>query len=93
MEGVKRGGDRQELHEVIRSCSMEATARMKNGQPCALLEALADRPEFNLTKEEMEAVLEPSLYIGRCPDQVDKFLAEVRPLISDIDKTNPEINV
>ncbi len=93
MEGVKRGGDRQELHEVIRSCSMEATARMKNGEPCALLDALAQRPEFNLTKEEMEAVLDPSLYIGRCPDQVDKFLSEIRPLIADVTNANPEINV
>ncbi len=93
MEGVKRGGDRQELHEVIRSCSMEATARMKNGEPCALLEALAQRSEFNLTKGEMEAVLDPSLYIGRCPDQVDKFLSEIRPLIANVTNANPEINV
>lgn len=93
MEGVKRGGDRQELHEVIRSCSMEATARMKNGEPCALLEALAERSEFNLSKAELEALLDPSLYIGRCPEQVDKFLAEVRPLIEGINKADSEINV
>ncbi len=93
MEGVKRGGNRQELHEVIRTCSMEATARMKNGQPCGLLEALAERPEFNLTKEEMDEILNPSLYIGRCPDQVDKFLEEIRPLIADVKKADSEINV
>ncbi|MBR5772334.1 MAG: adenylosuccinate lyase [Clostridia bacterium] len=93
MEGVKRGGNRQELHEVIRTCSMEATARMKNGQPCGLLEALAERPEFNLTKEEMNEILNPSLYIGRCPDQVDKFLEEIRPLIADVKKADSEINV
>ncbi|MBO4342239.1 MAG: adenylosuccinate lyase [Clostridia bacterium] len=93
MEGVKRGGNRQELHEVIRTCSMEATARMKNGQPCGLLEALAERPEFNLTKEEMNEILNPSLYIGRCPDQVDKFLEEIRPLIANINKADSEINV
>ncbi|MBR6335707.1 MAG: adenylosuccinate lyase [Clostridia bacterium] len=93
MEGVKRGGNRQELHEVIRTCSMEATARMKNGQPCGLLEALAERPEFNLTKEEMNEILNPSLYIGRCPDQVDKFLEEIKPLIANINKADSEINV
>ncbi len=93
MEGVKRGGNRQELHEVIRTCSMEATARMKNGQPCGLLEALAERPEFNLTKEEMNEILNPSLYIGRCPDQVDKFLEEIKPLIVNINKADSEINV
>ena len=93
MEGVKRGGDRQELHEVIRTCSMEATARMKAGESCNLLELLAARDEFGLSKEEMEAVLDPKLYIGRCPEQVDAFLAELAPLIASAEKTNPEINV
>ena len=93
MEGVKRGGDRQELHEVIRTCSMEATARMKAGESCNLLELLAAREEFGLSKEEMEAVLDPKLYIGRCPEQVDAFLAELAPLIASAEKTNPEINV
>ncbi len=93
MEGVKRGGDRQELHEVIRTCSMEATARMKAGESCNLLELLAAREEFGLSKEEMEAVLDPKLYIGRCPEQVDAYLAELAPLIASAEKTNPEINV
>ena len=93
MEGVKRGGDRQELHEVIRTCSMEATARMKAGESCNLLELLAAREEFGLSKEEMEAVLDPKLYIGRCPEQVDAFLAELAPVIASAEKTNPEINV
>ena len=66
---------------------------MKNGQPCGLLEALAERPEFNLTKEEMNEILNPSLYIGRCPDQVDKFLEEIKPLIANINKADSEINV
>ena len=74
MEGVKRGGDRQQLHEVIRQCSMEATARMKDGLSCDLLSRLSAHPAFAMTETEMEAVLDPKLYIGRCPEQVDAFL-------------------
>jgi len=91
MEGVKRGGDRQQLHELIRECSMESTARMKEGEKCDLLSRLARRPEFGMTEAEMSAVLEPSLYIGRCPEQVDAFLAQVRPLLSGASGEKPEI--
>ena len=49
MEGVKRGGDRQELHEIIRTCSMAATARMKEGESCDLMERLAEEPAFALS--------------------------------------------
>ena len=82
MEAVKRGGNRQELHEIIRTCSMAATAKMKEGEPCDLLQRLAVEPIFGMTIEEMEAVLNPSAYIGRCPEQVEAFLAEVEPLLS-----------
>ena len=87
MEAVKRGGDRQELHEIIRSCSMEATARMKNGESCNLLE------EFGMTPEEIQALLDPRLYVGRCPEQVTRFLAEVNPLLADVKRTTAEINL
>ncbi|MBQ7247059.1 MAG: adenylosuccinate lyase [Lachnospiraceae bacterium] len=93
MEAVKRGGDRQKLHEIIRRCSMEATARMKDGEKCDLLDRLAAEPEFALTLDEMNALLEPSLYIGRCPDQVDAFLAKVRPLLSGAGEGSAEIDV
>ena len=82
MAAVKRGGNRQELHEIIRTCSMAATAKMKEGEPCDLLQRLAAEPIFGMTIEEMEAVLNPSAYIGRCPEQVEAFLAEVEPLLS-----------
>ena len=82
MEAVKRGVNRQELHEIIRTCSMAATAKMKEGEPCDLLQRLAAEPIFGMTIEEMEAVLNPSAYIGRCPEQVEAFLAEVEPLLS-----------
>ena len=82
MEAVKRGGNKPELHEIIRTCSMAATAKMKEGEPCDLLQRLAAEPIFGMTIEEMEAVLNPSAYIGRCPEQVEAFLAEVEPLLS-----------
>ena len=93
MEAVKRGGNRQELHEIIRSCSMEATARMKNGESCNLLELLSARKEFGMTPEEIEALLDPRLYVGRCPEQVTRFLAEVNPLLADVKRTTAEINL
>ena len=93
MEAVKRGGDRQEIHEIIRTCSHEATAKMKNGEDCDLLARLAAQKEFGLTEAEMEQLLAPELYIGRCPEQVDAFLAKVRPLLSEVSKETVEINL
>ena len=91
MEGVKRGGDRQALHEIIRTCSMAATARMKEGESCDLLARLAAEPAFGMTEAEMEAVLDPKLYIGRCPEQVEAFLRQVEPLLADASQEKPSI--
>ena len=93
MEGVKRGGNRQELHEIIRRCSMAAAAKMKNGETWDLLADLAEYGEFGMTKQEMEAVLDPVRYIGRCPEQVDRFLASIQNMISDATKADTEINL
>ena len=93
MEGVKHGGNRQELHEIIRSCSMDATAKMKNGESWDLLSDLAQHKEFGMSKEEMDAVMDPSLYTGRCAEQVERFLAEVKPLLADVSKSDTEINL
>ena len=93
MEAVKRGGDRQQLHEIIRKCSMEATARMKNGEDCDLLSRLAAEPAFGLTEAEMQAVLDPSLYIGRCAEQVDALTAKIKPLVSCVNRETAEINL
>lgn len=93
MEGVKRGGNRQELHEIIRRCSMEAIAGMDKGESCNLLSMLADDENFPLTESEMTDVLNPSAYIGRCPDQVQAIVDKTRPLITDIDRENAEINI
>ena len=93
MEAVKRGGDRQELHEIIRTCSMAATAKMKEGEACDLLARLAAEPAFSMTEEELQSVLQPSLYIGRCPQQVDALLKKVKPLIENLQIEEAEINL
>ncbi len=85
MEAVKRGGNRQQLHEIIRKCSMEATARMKEGESCDLLRRLSAHPEFKMTESEMERVLEPTLYTGRCAAQVEKMTKEIREKIESVE--------
>ena len=93
MEAIKRGGDRQQIHEIIRSCSMEATAKMKNGEECDLLERLAAEKEFGMTVDEMNELLEPSLYIGRCEQQVTALVEKIRPLIAEADGKSAEISL
>ncbi len=93
MEAVKRGGDRQVLHEKIRQHSMAATARMKEGKPCDLLDRLASDPAFGMTRAELDAVMEPSLYIGRCRQQVERFLAECAPLLTNVRAADGAIGI
>ena len=93
MEAVKRGGNRQEIHEIIRSCSMAAAEKMKNGEECDLLSRLAKEPAFGLTEDEMKQLLMPSLYVGRCPEQVSAFVTKIRPLIAGLDDTSAEISL
>lgn len=83
MDAVKRGGDRQLLHERIRVHSQEAGRNVKElGLTNNLIELLAADPVFGLSGEELAAHLEPSHYIGRCPEQVSDFLAAyVRPVL------------
>ena len=66
---------------------------MKQGRPCNLMEILAGRPEFGMTLEELEAVLDPSLYTGRCAEQVERFVEELRPVMEGVSSGNAEINV
>ncbi len=88
MEAVKKGGDRQELHEAIRSHSMEAAANVKmNGERNDLLERIAADDAFGLDKESLDDLLHPSLYIGRAPEQVGEFLNDdVYPVIKKYKK-------
>lgn len=84
MEGVKRGGDRQDLHEKIRVLSMEAGNTVKiEGKPNDLIERILKEPSFNLKEEDVESLLDPILYVGRAPQQVDDFInEEVNPVLA-----------
>ena len=78
MESVKRGGDRQELHEIIRVYSHEAARRVKlDGGENDLIERIAADERIPLSKEEILSELDPAKYIGRCPSQVDEFISKV----------------
>ena len=83
MDAVKRGGDRQVLHERIRVLSQEAGYSVKElGLPNDLIERMAADPAFGMTQEELSAHLDPAAYIGRCGEQVEEFLAgEVAPVL------------
>lgn len=77
MDCVKRGGDRQELHERIRVHSMESARRVKQGDGVNdLLERIAGDPSFGVTLRQLEDMLNPSAYVGRAPEQTDEFLKE-----------------
>lgn len=93
MEAVKKGGNRQELHEVIRKCSMEATAKMKNGEKCDLPARLAAEPAFGMTEDEINKLLKPELYTGRCGQQVYDYVEKIRPLLAGISRDAAEINL
>lgn len=93
MEAVKRGGNRQEIHEIIRKNSMEATAKMKNGEKCDLTARLASDPAFGMTEAEIDALLLPEKYVGRCPEQVTEFVAKIKPLLEGITTKSAEINL
>ncbi|GLC32679.1 adenylosuccinate lyase [Clostridium omnivorum] len=83
MEAVKRGGDRQELHEKIRLHSMEAGKRVKEqGLNNDLIERIINDSTFNMTKEEILNTLDPQKFIGRAPGQViDLIENKIKPLL------------
>lgn len=98
MDAVKAGGDRQELHEKIRTLSMEAGKNVKvEGKDNNLLDLIAADPAFNLTREELEKTMDPSKYVGRSKEQVEAFLANhIYPLLEenkDLLGMSAEINV
>lgn len=83
MDAVRRGGDRQVLHEEIRKMSIEAGRVVKEeGGENNLLQLIAQNPMFGMSLEEISAHMDPSLYIGRCPQQVDEFLENcIQPVL------------
>ena len=93
MEAVKRGGDRQQLHEVIREASMRATAAMKNGESWDLLAELAADPAFGMTKQDMLSQLRPEAYTGRAAEQTLAFTAACRARCTDAARDAEEITL
>lgn len=85
MDAVKRGGDRQALHERIRVHAIEAGKVVKEeGKPNDLIDRIASDPAFGMDKEALMAHMEPSRYIGRCPEQVTEFLTgSVAPVLKE----------
>lgn len=83
MSAVKRGGNRQELHERIRLHSIAAGRTVKEeGRPNDLIDRIAADPAFGLTREEIVAEIRPEAYIGRCPSQVTELICEhVKPIL------------
>ena len=83
MDAVKRGGNRQELHERIRVHALEAGRNVKElGGNNNLLELIADDPLFGMSQEELATHMDPTRYIGRCPEQVDEFLRDwIQPVL------------
>ena len=99
MDAVKRGGNRQELHERIRVHSLEAGRNVKElGLDNNLIDLIAADPLFGMSREELTAHLEPERYTGRSPEQVTEFLAnEIRPVLerhaAALDGTTVELKV
>lgn len=83
MESVKKGGDRQDLHERIREHSMESAKRVKmEGAENDLLERIIDDPFFKLTKKEILNLVDPHKFTGRASSQVDEFInSDIKPLL------------
>jgi adenylosuccinate lyase len=85
VRAVRTGGNRQDAHERIRGYSIAAARAIKNGaEHNDLLDRIAADSAFGITREELESTMNPSRFVGRAPEQVDEFLAEVvEPLLAD----------
>ncbi len=99
MDAVKRGGDRQALHERIRVLSQKAGYYVKElGLSNNLIDLMAADPAFGMTKEDLSAHLDPAAYIGRCPEQVEEFLTgQIDPVLKKyagvLDRGDTELKV
>ena len=87
MDAVKKGGDRQDLHEIIRTLSMQAGANVKQeGKENNLLELIAEDEHFDLTLDELKETMDPKKYVGRSVQQVEEFLRDVIQPVLDENK-------
>jgi len=98
MEAVKRGGNRQEIHEEIRVLSMQSAEQVKKfGKQNDLIERMYSSKIINMSKEEIDETINPKNYIGRAPQQVEEFYNEtIKPIIEENKEllgVNVELNV
>ncbi len=95
MDLVRRGGDRQEIHEKIRVHSIAAGKMVKEqGEKNDMLERIAADPSFNITMEELKDILVPSLYTGRSEHQVEEFIADyIDPVLGEAKISSVELSV
>jgi adenylosuccinate lyase len=93
MEAVRRGADRQAVHEIIRQASMTATAAMKDGAAWDLVSALAAHREFGMSADEIRAVLTPERYTGRSGAQTRALVEKCRAAIGAVEKDSDEITL
>ena len=95
MDLVRRGGDRQEIHEKIRVHSIAAGKKVKEeGEKNDMLERICNDPSFSITMEELKNILVPSLYTGRSEHQVEEFIAGyIDPVLGEAKKTTVELSV
>lgn len=98
MDAVKKGGNRQKLHEKIRVLSMQAGERVKKeGLSNNLLDLIADEPDFMVSREELDRILNPADYVGCAPMQTAAYISDViRPLLKENEEElglTAEINV
>lgn len=98
MDAVKRGANRQEMHEEIRELSMQAGAHVKQeGKDNDLLELIAADPVFGLSLDDLKKHMNPADYVGRAPRQTESYLRDVVQPVLDANKDalgmNAEISV
>ncbi len=87
MDAVKKGGNRQELHEKIRVHSMEAAKVVKQeGKPNDLLERISKDPSFGLNLKELNSIMDAKNFVGRAPKQTEEFIQNVVKPILDKNK-------
>jgi len=83
MHAVRRGGDRQDLHERIRQHSVAAANRLKDeGGENDMVDRIAGDDAFGMTDDEIRQILDPARHVGRSPQQVDAYLSEIKAVLA-----------
>ncbi len=86
MHAVRRGGDRQDLHERIRQHAVAAADRLKDeGGENDLVSRIAGDDAFGMTVEEIQGILDPAGHVGRAPQQVDSYLESIAPVLEQVE--------